>query len=167
MNVKTSKKLTIIALSVLVLSTAFVLALLFMGTLSNSVKTSNDMNEGIAIGCTGAVLVVIFLFTLIVKALSIIFGVSSLFVKRKLASILILGVLTCILAIVSLICSTYCVVIFQDIQNGSSSASLMNVGLIRALVSDALWLGSIIFNTATISKSVKETNAEELPQSEE
>ena len=71
------------------------------------------------------------------------------------------------MAIVSLICSTYCVIIFKDIQNGSSSASLMNAGLIIALVSDALWLGSIIFNTATISKSLKATNAEELLKSEE
>ncbi len=161
MNVKTSKKITVIALIILILSALFVLGLLFSETLSKSTKTGNDMGEGIAIGCTGAVLVVVFLFALIVKFASIIFGVSSLFVKRKLASILILGVLTCILAIVSLICSIYCLVIFQGIQNGSSSATLMNVGLIFSLVSDAIWLFSIILNTVAISKMVKTISEEE------
>ena len=162
MNTKTSKKVTIIALIFLILCTAFVLALLFTGTLSASVKTSEDMDEGIAIGCTGAVIVIVFLFTLIVKGLSIIFGVSSLFVKRKLSSILVLGILTCILAIVSLICSVYCFVIFQDIQNGSPSALLMNSGLVLAVVSDIAWLGSIIFNTIVISKTLKALPDEEV-----
>ena len=165
MNAKISKKITACALAILLLSTIFVLILLFAGTLSNAVKESSDMSEGIAIGCTGAVLVIVFLFTVIVKVLSIIFGISSLFVKRKLSAVLVLGVLTCVLAIISLICSIYCLAIFQPIQNGSDSASLMNAGLISAVVSDLFWLVSIILSTIAISKMVKtltESEAKEI-----
>ncbi len=159
MNNKKIKIFTAVALSLVALSILFILVLLLFGTIGDSVKpldsSSNDLGQGIAYGCAVTTTLVVILFALMVKAVSLGVGALSCIAKKRKASIVTASVFACVMAIFSALLGVLAIATYSGLTTYGDLAATVYCALIVALVTDLFWIAVAVYRAVALSKQAK------------
>ena len=165
MNNKKIKIFTAVALSLVAVSALFLLALLLFGVIGDSVESldssSNDLGQGIAYGCAVATTLVVILFALIVKAVSLGVGALSCIAKKRKASIVTASVFACVMAVLSAILGVLAIASYSGLTTKGSLAISVHGALIFALVTDLFWIAVAVCRAVVLSKRSKAEKPEQ------
>ena len=165
MNNKKIKIFTAVALSLVAVSALFLLALLLFGVIGDSVESldssSNDLGQGIAYGCAVATTLVVILFALIVKAVSLGVGALSCIAKKRKASIVTASVFACVMAVLSAILGVLAIASYSGLTTKGGLATTVYCALIFALVTDLFWIAVAVYRAVALSKQSKAEKPEQ------
>ena len=166
MNNKKLKTASIVALALVGVSLIFTFVLLLLGVYGNSLikveggtgDPSTDLGQGIGMACTISIHIIFVAFTMIVKLVSLLVGLSSCFARKKRAAIITVAVFTCIITALSAVIGAFTLSVYPEIAAGNANSTLVYIALILMPLTDLLW-GAVAISRAVILSNKAKQNA--------
>lgn len=158
MDGKKIKIITIVSLSLVAFSliaTWVTMRLELFGKAFEIYENTGDPSIDISNGCARAVISVVVLFAVIVKALNLfISGLSCIAKKRKL-SIVTASIFACIMSALSAVVGVFAFASFVPLAGSDGYAVLVGCVLLLMPLTDLFWFGVAIYRAVKLSKALK------------